>query len=159
MTSATPDTSTVTYAAHDTTCTPTTALCMPNMPCMPPIPSSYQVCIAQNGIQACPTTTFTQQHVVGTGVTFGCGTGCGCQWPSTCTGTMQLFTDSSCMNGEYDVQASSAGLCVAHGSGEADSYNSYHYVANQPNVSCTPTGSSSPQNLALSNVQTICCAQ
>jgi len=161
-TTATANPSSVSYAAQDTECTPSTPVCVDGMPCTPgSFPSGYSVCIEQNGNQSCPMTTFTQKHVVGTGVSFGCGTGCICQWPMnlTCTGTVKLFTDGSCTMGEYDLPASSAGMCVAPKSGIQDSYRSYHYApAALPTQSCTSTGSSGATNLTLTNETTICCA-
>lgn len=164
-TQANPVAGSVTYSGQDTYCTPNTPACTPNMPCTPNLPGSFSVCIAQAGDQPCPGSTFTQKHVVGGAATFGCGSGCGCTFPpgpTTCTGTMKLYTDGSCTQNEYDITAGSgtAAMCVQHGSGEQSNYQSYHYVANQPAaLSCTATGSSAPTNVQLTNPQTICCAQ
>lgn len=161
-TSATADPASVTYAAQDTYCTPNAPLCTANMPCMPNLGGQYSVCIEQDGNQSCPAMTFTQKHLVGSGSNFGCGTGCGCTLPSgvACTGKMELFTDNKCMTTTpYDVAASSNGMCVAPMGGEANNYQSYHYVPDPlPPQSCTSTGSSSATNLQLTNPQTICCA-
>lgn len=160
-TSATADPNSVTYSAQDTYCNPSTPLCMANMPCTPNLGTGYSVCIEQAGNQNCPGTTFTQQHVVGSGSNFGCTTGCGCTWPmnATCTGTVKLYTDGKCMNMEYDVPVSSAGMCYAPMAGIQNNYNSYHYVPDAlPPQSCSSTGTSSPTNLTLTNPVTICCA-
>jgi hypothetical protein len=160
-TSATADPSSVSYAAQDTECTPSTPLCTAGMNCMPNLPSGYSVCIERSGDQNCPATTFTQKHLVGTGATFDCGMGCGCTFPTnlTCTGTFKFYTDHKCMNGEYDLPVSSAGECVAPKMGIQNNYNSYHYASDPlARQSCTTTGSSSATNLQLTNQTTICCA-
>lgn len=160
-TSATPDQGSVTYSGSDTFCTPNTSPCTAGMPCTPNLPSPFSVCIEQSGDVACPGATFTQKHLVGGAATFGCGSGCTCSVPSSapCTGTMKLYTDNNCTMSEYDIAASSAGMCVAPGAGEKNVYNSYHYVADQAaTVTCSSAGSSSPTNLALTSPTTICCA-
>jgi hypothetical protein len=158
--SATADPSSVTYAAQDTECTPTTPLCTAGMPCMPNLPAAYSVCIEQNGDQNCPT-TFTQKHVVGTGVSFNCASGCGCTWPMnlTCTGTFTLYTNNNCTGSPYAFPVSSAGMCVAPMQSIKDNYASYHYApAPLATQTCTPNGSSAATNLTLTNQTTICCA-
>jgi hypothetical protein len=159
--SATADPSTVSYAAHDTECTPDTPLCTGGGQCMPGLPASYSVCIEQSGDQGCPGNTFTQKHLVGTGASFGCSGGCNCALPTniTCTGTFTLYTNGNCTGSPYPLPVSSAGMCVAPTMSTKDNYNSYHYVPNAlPTQSCTPTGSSNPTGLQLTNETTICCA-
>jgi hypothetical protein len=157
-TTVTPNQGSVGYSSQDTVCTPSTTTCTPNMPCMPDVPSGYSVCIEQSGDQSCPTgSAFSQKYVVGGAATFTCGTGCNCTLPP-CTGTMKLFANNSCNGTEYDIPASSAGTCVAPGNMEANDYSSYHYVPDQAPTACSSSGSSSPQNLQLTNPMTLCCA-
>jgi hypothetical protein len=89
-----------------------------------------------------------------------CGSGCTCGFtPPTCSGTMRLFTDGNCANMEYDVPATTPGTCQSPTMGVHRIYNSYHYDVDPTSpVSCSNGGSSSAQNLALTNEQTICCA-
>lgn len=146
------------YAETDRSCTADNAQsggCNGNQ-CTPGFASPFQVCVAKTGVQTCPGAPFTAQHLVGTSVTFTC-TDCGCGVTGTCSGgTMKLFTDNACKNGELDVPAD--GTCHDPSAG-SDSYGSYQYVANAPsNVSCQSSGSSDPQNATLANEQTICCA-
>ena len=146
---------TPTYAAQDRACTPDNAQsggCSGNQ-CTPTFPSPYKVCIAMNGPQTCPG-TFTTQHTVGASASYTC-TNCGCTPTGTCQGgTMKLFTDNNCKNGELDIAAD--GACHASNA-PRDSYGSYIYAANAPQVTCQSTGTSSPQGPSLQSEQTICC--
>ena len=147
---------TPTYAAQDRACTPDNAQsggCSGNQ-CTPNFPPPYKVCIAMNGPQTCPG-TFATQHTVGASASYTC-TDCGCTPTGTCQGgTMKLFTDNNCKNGELDISAD--GACHPSNA-KSDSYGSYIYAANAPQVSCQATGTSSPQGASLQSVQTICCA-
>jgi hypothetical protein len=149
---------TPTYAAEDRACTPDNAQsggCNGDQ-CTPSFPSPYQVCIAQNGGQTCPS-PFTNQHTVGTSANYTCSS-CGCAVTATCNqgGTMKLFTDNKCTQGELDVPAD--GMCHASNA-KSDSYDSYIYAANPPqDIGCTSSGTSSPQGTSLQGEQTICCA-
>jgi hypothetical protein len=142
------------YVSQDGLCAPVVAQgagC-----CVPSLAAPYGACVAQSGSVSCPAgTPFTEQHVVGTGVTLTC-TDCGCNVTAECGGRVTLFTDTSCMEDEFDVGAD--GTCHPGPPGLATSFNSYRYVANIPaNVACAATGSSSAANVTLVNEQTICC--
>jgi hypothetical protein len=60
-----------------------------------------------------------------------------------------------CMGTELDVAAN--GTCVDSGA-TSDTYVSYAYAANPVMASCTNGGSASAQDVALTDVQTVCCA-
>jgi hypothetical protein len=149
------DASAVSYTAQDTVCVPTTEPCTGDE-CTPSFGSQLQVCIAMDGQQACPGTPFTVAHTVGSGATFTCSNACTCSVDAgQCTGTLKLYTQPMCTGTELDVPADNA----CHTSGAtSDTYVSYAYTANRLMPSCTNGGSTSPQNVALTNVQTVCCA-
>jgi hypothetical protein len=145
----------VQFASSDRVCTPNNGQsgnCTGNQ-CMPSYPSPYEVCIAQNGNQICPA-PFTAQHLVGTGLsTYTCSS-CPCSVAADCTeGTLKLFTDNKCKNGEFDISAN--GTCE-YPNPPSNSYQSYIYEPN--GVACNITGTSTAQGASLNNEQTICCA-
>lgn len=145
----------VNYAAEDQACQPTSqqaAGCNGNQ-CTPGLQAPYQACVVKSGSNSCPGSPFTQQHVVGTGYGLTCST-CDCSVSATCNwGTMELFTDTGCSQGEFEVPAD--GGCDTN-KAPAQNYQSYKYVANAPtNVSCS-TGTSTASG-SLQGEQTICC--
>ena len=137
-------------------CAPNTSPCTGNQ-CTPSFPAPLQVCIVQSGKHACPTTTFTQAHDVGTGVTYGCDSGpCGCTTTAQCTGLIKLFTNNACNGTELDIPAD--GACHATGATQND-YSAYLYAPNVPaNAACVNSGSPNVQGVTLDNEETICCA-
>jgi hypothetical protein len=143
-------------ATSEIACAPDTPPCTGNQ-CTPSFPSPLQVCIVQSGKQACPTTTFTQAHDVGTGVTYACdSTTCGCTTSAQCTGLIKLFTSGSCTGTEIDIPAD--GACHPTGAKQND-YAAYLYAPNVPaNAACTNSGTPSVQSVGLTNEETICCA-
>jgi len=145
----------VTYGSSDRVCKPNTEPCTGNE-CTPSF-GTFQVCVAASGSQPCPGSTFTQPHVVGGAATFTCdASGCMCTAiADACTGTMSLFTDTSCKNGKLDIPAD--GKCHAS-KAPSDTYYSYKYTPGPLNSSCNPGGTSAAQNVTLTNEQTICCA-
>jgi hypothetical protein len=152
----------VTYATRGRTCAPAslpTPGCNGNV-CTPTVGGPYAACITAPGAVACPSGPLTSRHVVGTDATFDCSA-CGCTVTGGCTGTVTLYSDSSCRKAPVPVPAD--GNCYRFlslsSTPPAPSYNSYTYVGNAPtNVSCSTSGASSAQNVALSNEATICCA-
>jgi hypothetical protein len=158
-TSAGQATGSLSYTGNDTECTPdspSSAGCNGDE-CTPNLMAPYQACVVQSGDVPCPTSVFTVQHLVGTSTTLTCGA-CGCNVSATCGGRVALFTDGSCMDNEFDVGADSN--CHAGPGGTNTNFGSYKYIANAPgNVACTPSGSSTPQDVTLANEQTICCTQ
>jgi hypothetical protein len=149
------DASAVSYSASDTICVPATEPCTGDQ-CTPSFGSQLRVCIAMAGRQTCPGTTFTVAHTVGSGATFTCSSACTCSVDGGhCTGTVKLYTMPMCMGTELDVPANDT--CVDSGA-TSDTYVSYAYAANPLMASCTNGGSASPQNVALTDVQTLCCA-
>ncbi len=148
----------LTYAAQDRVCVPSTEPCT-GSDCTPSF-GSYQVCIAASGNQpSCPGSTFTQKHVVGGAATFTCsGSSCTCSVnEGTCTGTLTLHTNTNCTGGTLVIPAD--GSCNDESGAGSNTYQSYSYVANPLNSSCTSGGTSTAQNVTQPNEQTICCAQ
>jgi hypothetical protein len=152
-------TGTVNYAAQDRVCAADSSAsggCAGNQ-CTPSVPSPYQFCVAKAGSQNCPAGSFSQQHLVGTNAQFTCANGsCSCTFPGTCSGgTMALFTDDKCMQGELDIAAD--GQCHSSNA-KSDTYGSYKYTANPPSTTaCAGAGTSAAQGVTLANEQTICC--
>jgi len=138
-------------------CAPNTSPCPNPNQCTPGFPSPLQVCIFQSGNHACPATTFTQAHDVGTSVTYGCDSGpCGCTTTAQCSGLIKLFANNMCNGTELDIPAD--GACHPTGAKQND-YSSYLYAANVPaNAACTNSGTPNVQNVGLANEETICCA-
>jgi hypothetical protein len=149
------DSSNVSYAGQERVCVPATEPCTGDQ-CTPSF-GSLKVCIARDGQQACPGTTFTVAHTVGGAATFTCSDACTCSLVAGhCTGTVKLFTQPMCIGMELDVPANDT--CVTTGA-TSDSYVSYSYAADALVSSCTAGGSTRAQNVALTKVRTVCCAQ
>jgi hypothetical protein len=149
-----------TFGAQDRACAlsdPQMAGCTGNA-CLPPNLGSYQACVMRPGALTCPS-GFGTRHLVGTGASFNC-TACGCSVTGQCNGTVTLYSDMSCSSGAFPVPADGSCNRIANlGSKPASSFNSYIYTGGSPqNVTCMTSGSSSPQNLALTNEATVCCA-
>jgi hypothetical protein len=154
--SAAQDSSAVNYSAHDLVCVPTTEPCTGNQ-CTPSFGSQLKVCVAMTGVQSCPGAPFTVSHTVGGAATFTCTNNCSCSVDAgACTGTVKLYTAAGCMGTELDIPADN--VCTDSGA-TSDTYASYAYAPNPLVSSCTSGGSSAAQNLALTNVGTICCTQ
>jgi hypothetical protein len=148
----------LTYAAQDRICTPNTEPCT-GSDCTPSFGSGWGVCISNSGSQSCPGTPFTVQHIVGGAATFTCSSNsCGCQVTGTCAGTLTLYTNNNCTGTEQTVTAD--GACLNGSTAfNSNTYGSYAYATGTPQASCNPSGTSTAQNVALSNVQTVCCTQ
>ena len=153
----TPQPNSITYGAQDLACQPNSqqsAGCNGNE-CTPGIPAPFQVCIVSGGNQNCPPSSpFTKQHIVGTSVTYACKD-CGCNVTGDCSGTMNLYTDSTC--GGTAIAVPADGKCHDPMAPGGTTIGSYKYVANVPAVQCAPNGSSSAQNISLASEQTVCC--
>lgn len=150
----------VTYSAHDRACTPISpqaAGCAGNV-CVPNLAGTYNACIMQAGVVACPSGPLSVQHLVGSGASFGCSD-CGCAVGATCTGTVTLYRDTRCMDAGLELPADGTCNNIASLASGSTSYNSYVYTGAAPSgVHCTPSGSSSPQSVALAGPETVCCA-
>ncbi len=155
-------TGTVTYAASDRTCTPTSlaaANCSGGA-CAPTLTGPYEACITPTapGQVACPAGPLGVQHIVGTSATFSCAA-CSCAVTGTCAGTVTMYSDTACTK---NPTAYSTGTCddVVGGTGNPTAdYNSYKYAGGAVSkVKCTATAGAA-QNVALNNETTICCAQ
>jgi len=156
---ATANDSNLTYTAHDTICTPSTEPCTSNgsgSDCTPSFGTGLQVCITASGNVQCPGTTFTQQHIVGGPATFTCSATCGCSLAGTCSGTLSLYTNGNCSGTPQNVPAN--GTCLPGSIFVSNTYDSYGYAPSPFTATCNDSGTSTPQNLALSNEQTVCCS-
>jgi len=144
----------VTYGSQDRSCTAASAQaanCNGNA-CAPSIAAPFQACLMTTGTATCPG-NMTARHLVGTGTSVTCAD-CACSTSATCTGTVTLYTDSTCMTGAYAVSAD--GSCDPIHLQRA-SYDSYIYSGGSPqNVTCQASGSSAP-SVTLANEATICC--
>jgi hypothetical protein len=146
----------VTYATQGRACLPDDAQsagCSGHQ-CAPALAAPYRACVLQSGIQSCPGAPFTEQHLVGSGVSFACSS-CGCSFTAICGGTVRLFTDQNCTQQELDIPAD--GECHDPDAPNT-SYGSYIYVSNLPQDACTTTTPSTAQGVTLQNEETICCA-
>lgn len=154
---------TVSYGLHDRTCVPmdAQAAACDGGTCTPSLASPYSACIMQSGTTSCPPGPLGVQHLAGTGVSFGCSD-CGCSVSGTCTGSITLYTDSQCANPGVTIPANGSCNRISSLPNSASTYTfgAYIYTAKPAtSVKCTSSGSSSAENLALTNTVTICCAQ
>jgi hypothetical protein len=151
------NTNNLTYAAHDTICTPNTEPCTGNE-CTPSF-GSLDVCITTSGSTSCPGSPFTHQHIVGGPATFTCsGSSCGCQVTGTCPGSLSLYTSNNCTGTPQSVPVD--GQCLNGSTAfNSNTYGSYEFAAGTPTSSCDPTGTSTAQNVTQPDLQTVCCTQ
>jgi hypothetical protein len=122
--------------------------------CTPPVPAGYRVCVTRPPYRVCPANSpFTQAMFLSTGFTFDyCGP-CNCYVNATCWGKVELFSDTHCLNDDFDVSAD--GQCHA-GPSASVSVNSYKYIPSAPaNVSCTVGASSAV--VTTTETLTACC--
>jgi hypothetical protein len=144
----------VTYAGHEREChadNPGSANCTGNQ-CTPNLAAPYSACIAMTGIQTCPS-PYTTKHLVGTDVSYTCGN-CGCTVNATCTGTVSFYGDMACGGTAKTIAADNQ----CHDPMTNNAYRSYKYAGTAQNVACQTGAAATPQNLALVNEETICCA-
>jgi hypothetical protein len=150
------DATALSYASKDRICQPDSsqaADCDGGM-CHPALSGPYAACIVAPGSVACPPGPLSVAHQVGTGATFSCAD-CSCSVSASCSGTLTLYTDTSCTRGPYAI---STGVCV--GVSSSATFRAYAYTAGAPtNIACQASPAGAPQNLALTEPQTICCAQ
>lgn len=145
----------VTYAAQDRACSADGSLASCNGSlCSPSIASPFKACIMATGAAPCPTGPMSVRHAVGTSASLTCAD-CSCSIAADCSGTVTLYTDSSCTKGPYAVPAD--GSCNPIYKQKA-SYNSYIYAGGSPrSVVCSASIPAAP-SVALVNPATICCA-
>ena len=146
----------VTYAAEGRTCAPEarqTAGCDGGA-CSPALPAPFVACITTAGRAACPPGPMSVQHVVGTSAAVSCSA-CVCAVTAACSGTVTLYTDSSCNKNPYPVPADGSCNPVYQ---QGASYNSYVYSGGAAqNVSCNASGTSTA-TVVLEGEVTVCCA-
>jgi len=115
-------------------------------------PKPFVACIAQKGMQACPT-GWPVQHLVGSMVTDtrDCSA-CTCQFNAgTCTGTATFYSDSQCQNNATNVAVDGACHAVTN-----RTYRGYKY-APTTNASCTGSNSAPTGKAAFGDLETVCC--
>jgi hypothetical protein len=151
-----PNAAALTYGAHDRVCAANDVAAMncSGTSCDPNLTAPYEACIAAPGNVACPPGPYTVAHAVGFSGSFDCAD-CACKITSTCSGTLTLYSDANCQKGAYPI---ATGVCVDVTS--AASFETYQYKANAPTkVSCQAGAAGAPQNVALADPETVCCAK
>jgi hypothetical protein len=97
-------TSPVTFPWQGETCspdTPASAGCNGNE-CTVSLPPPFGVCVSASPFRNCPANSiFTQQYLVAVGPAASCDI-CNCSVNATCSGTMQLFSDTQCADDEVE---------------------------------------------------------
>ena len=145
----------VTYAARDRICessSPASAGCTGNV-CRPMVSGGYQACVAIAGEAACPPGPLSVAHRIGASATATCPD-CGCTVTAACSGTITLYTDTSCKKGGTSL---ATGVCQFVGD---EAYKAYVYVGGSPQkVACQAMPSSSGPVVSLVSETTVCCAQ
>jgi hypothetical protein len=144
----------VTYAAQDRLCQPTgsqAASCDGGV-CRPTLAGPYAACIATPGAVACPPGSLSVSHDVGTSASLSCAA-CSCSVTGTCSGTLTLYTNTTCTTGPYAI---STDVCVAISS--AATYKAYKYTAAAAKDVGCQAGAPASANVALAGEQTVCCA-
>jgi hypothetical protein len=148
----------VTYASKDRACVADTILaasCSGNGCPTPSLGDPYRVCVAAPGQVGCPAGPLDVPHVVGMDISFGCSD-CSCTMSSTCTGgTVTLYMDGACKKNSQQIPI---GVCFPINQ-NMSTYNSYDYQPGTLQSNCQASGASTAQNVALTNQETICCAQ
>jgi hypothetical protein len=146
-----------TYASRDRACSADITLassCSGSGCPTPSVSGPYRACVVAPGTVACPQGPLSERHVAGTGVSFTCSD-CGCAMTSTCTGgTVTLYTDSTCTKSAQPIPIGTCYPIYQNGA----SYNSYAYKPGAAQSTCQTSGTSTAQNVGLTNEETICCA-
>lgn len=154
----------VTYSGTARICQPTSAASAgcANGVCSTSVPSPFQVCLAQMGDVACPTTPpFTTKHSTMTGVSFTCGGTCSCSVVAACTGQVDFFTNGTCASPSA-LQLTANGMCTAlPPNGTTAGLASYSYTPGAPSgVGCTTGGTAqAPGGITPQGEVTLCCPQ
>jgi hypothetical protein len=145
----------VTYASQDRVCQsggPQAASCDGGV-CRPTVAGPYAACIAAPGAVACPPGSLSVAHQVGTSASLSCAD-CSCAVTASCSGTLTLYTDTTCTTGPYAI---STDVCV--GISSAATYKAYEYTgAAAKDVGCQAGTPAAAQSIALADEQTVCCA-
>ena len=144
------------YAARDRLCAPNDAQaanCSGGM-CRPSLGGPYEACIAAPGEVPCPPGPLAVAHHVGTSASYTCAD-CACTVTAKCSGTLTLYTDTSCTKAPYAI---STDVCV--GISSAATYKAYKYTAAAPQTVGCQAGTPDPApTVALTGEQTVCCAR
>jgi hypothetical protein len=118
-----------------------------------PDPAPFKACIAQLGMQVCPS-GFPTQHFVGTQIadTRGC-TACGCGFDAgACVGSTTFYTGAGCAGGPTTT-APVTGTCTG---AKNHTYTNYAYTE-ATTASCTATAASPLGGVVFSDLTTVCC--
>jgi len=118
--------------------------------------SAGRVCVAQDGDVACPK-EFANKTLVGAAPKIACDACGACAVEATCTGTLSLFTDGACAQGQLDLPAD--GQCAARPSAaNGKLYSSYAYKGTVKTAACAGTAPASKAMVDLDKPITVCCA-
>jgi hypothetical protein len=118
--------------------------------------SAGRVCIAQDGDVACPS-GFANKTVVGAAPKVACEACGACAVEATCTGTLSLFSDGACAQGQLDLPAD--GQCAVRPSAaNGKLYSSYSYKGTVKAAGCAGTAPASKATVGLDKPTTVCCA-
>lgn len=130
-------------------------LCDAPPDCAGALCSAGRVCIAQDGDVACPK-AFATRTLVGAAPKVACEACGACTLEATCTGTLSLFSDSACAQGQLDLPAD--GQCAARPSAaNGKLYASYSYKGTAK-AGCAGTPPTSKATVGLDKPTTVCCA-
>ncbi len=151
-------TSPVTFPWQGEVCSPDSAVsagCIGNV-CTVGLPPPFRVCVSNSPFRECPANSvFTEPYLEAAGPSASCST-CNCAVTATCSGTVQLFSDTACMGSEFDVPAD--GQCHSSPPGIGP-IASYRYTATAPtNVSCVPDVTTATVMTSWQKTVTVCCA-
>jgi hypothetical protein len=149
-------TSPVTFPPLGETCSPdspASAGCSGDT-CTVRLPPPFRACVTGSLIRACPeNSVFTQAEEGTAGPSASCS-GCDGDIDASCSGTVQLFSDSHCLGNEFDVPAD--GQCHSPPPG-IGTIGSYRYAANAAtNISCSPIGPPIVET-SWQELVTVCC--
>lgn len=108
----------------------------------------YAECLLRDGDNDCPPAFPTKRPVLGDNHGVTCGE-CSCAVEATCTGKLEVFTDSNCSSGKLtlDVDDSCADV------GAVDTYHRYKYIGSVKSAECA--GSATPGSVQVA--RTLCC--
>jgi hypothetical protein len=130
-------------------------LCDAPPSCAGSLCSAGRVCVAQDGDVACPKEFATKTLVGAPKVACeACGA---CTLEAACTGTLSLFSDGACAQGQLDLPAD--GQCAARPSAaNGKLYSSYSYKGTVKAAGCAGTAPASKATVGLEKPTTVCCA-
>jgi hypothetical protein len=113
-------------------------------------PGAFTECIMTEGDMSCPA-PYSMKHTVGNDTMITCGA-CPCTVEASCTGALEVYTDSLCTAQKVVFPAN--GSCTASNSDAV--YYRYKYVGAIKEMDCA---SEPPAAAIFIHAQTLCCKQ